>query len=115
MEEFEHEVSVAKILNHSGLMGLLYSKVEYTRCFINHIRLEGTDSEKSDIDWLDAAIKVRAAMTIKPFHKSVVADLSSIFRLRHTADCKLDREFANLESQSDFEKTYKAYDDGKFI
>ncbi|RXW16175.1 hypothetical protein EST38_g9682 [Candolleomyces aberdarensis] len=108
VEEFGHEVSVAKIIDHPGIMDLLYSKAGFTRDFMNYIHSEGTQSEKDDIEWLNTAVKVRAAMAIQPFHESVVADLGSIVRPRRAV--KLSCQFASLESQSDFEKTYKAYD-----
>ncbi|KAJ2932050.1 hypothetical protein H1R20_g5053, partial [Candolleomyces eurysporus] len=108
VEEFGHKVSVAKILGHPGLMDLLYSKVGYTQDFLNYIRSEGTESEKQDVEWLNTAVKAHAAMAIQPFHQSVVADLGSIVRPHQTA--KLPRQFANLKSHFDFEKTYKTHD-----
>ncbi|KAJ2932054.1 hypothetical protein H1R20_g5049, partial [Candolleomyces eurysporus] len=113
VEEFRHEVSVAKILGHPGLMDLLYSKARYTRDFLNYIHSEGTESEKQDVEWLNTAVKAHVAMAIQPFHQSVVADLGSIVQPHQTA--KLPPQFANLKSHFDFEKTYKMHDSDKSL
>lgn len=102
---------MGKIIDHDDLMGLLYSKVNYTRLFLQHVHKHGAQSEKTDIAWLDTLVRVRVAMAISPFHKNVVADLDAIARPRARTR-GFPVQFADLHSQSDFERTYKPFDGG---
>ncbi|RXW15231.1 hypothetical protein EST38_g10619 [Candolleomyces aberdarensis] len=107
IEEYGHQVSVEAIVHNSGLMNLLYAKVGYTREFMNFMRSKGTLSEKKDIEWLNKSIKARVAMAINPFQKDIIADLGSVVQPSRSE--KFPNEFADLESQSDFGRTYAAH------
>lgn len=94
-------------------MELLFVKVGYVRDFITFIRSSGTDNEKHDIDWLNTSIKTRVAMAITPFHRNTVADLGVVAQPSRSKDFPL--QFASLESLSEFERTYKGYENGESI
>lgn len=92
-------------------MALLPCKVSFVRSFLFLIRARGTDDEKNDITWLDTCVKSRVEMSITPYHQGNVADLGAVVQPKWSKLFPFN--FANLESKSDFDRTYKAYEDGE--
>lgn len=92
-------------------MALLPCKASFVRSFLFLIRARRTDDEKNDIAWLDTCVKSRVEMTITPYHKGNVAELGAVVQPKWSKLFPFD--FANLESKSDFDQTYKSYEDGE--